>query len=210
MRLTLTRKMTIVALAAAAVVSAGQAAEARGSEQELTPKVPPGAVRLVNFDRHGDHVAVCAEEPGPAVERGSRTVPRTRVWVGTGGQMRQVATEVGSCDPAWSPQGTHVALAAVNGLWVLSRDLTTTTHLVNTTQKSQVNEFDDRFITKPAWSSDGARIGFLVSNGGTSWVAVVDAKTGEQRYKSDPETYSFRWEPGARALRLGATVVEVP
>jgi hypothetical protein len=183
----------------------------RGREVvEEPPRVPPGAIRLVNFDRHGDQLAVCAEEPGPPIRRGTRTIPRTRVWIAMGDTMRQVATEPGTCDPAWSPGGDAVAVAAPGGLWVLSRDLTTTTHLVNTSQDGRSNEFDYRAISKPAWSPDGTRIGVLVTNGGTSWVEVVDVKTGEQRFKSASETYSFRWESGSRSLRLGLSVVPIP
>jgi len=174
------------------------------------PRVPPGAIRLVNFDRHGDAVAVCAEEPGPSIRVGARTIARTRVWIASGDTMRQAATEPGSCDPAWSPFGDVVAVAAPSGLWVLSRDLTTTTHLVNTSQRAPTNEFDYRALSKPAWSPDGTRLGILVSNGGTSWIEVVDVKTGEQRFKSPPETYSFRWETGSRLLRFGSSVKEIP
>ena len=181
------------------------------AEDPGPPSVPPGAVRLVNYARHGKLVAICAEEPGPAIERGGRLISRTRVWVQEDTNVRQVATAPGSCDPAWSPEGDRVAVAAPDGLWVLSSDLRVTIHLVDTRHtESPANEFDPRTLSKPQWAPDASRLAFLVSNGGTSWVEVVHARTGEPLYNSEPETFEFAWGVDSRSLRFGSRVARLP
>ena len=187
--------------------------EVAPAEEPGTPPVPPGAVRLVNFTWHKDktRVAICAEEPGPAIERGARFIPPTRVWIHDGATTLQIATDPGTCDPAWSPDGDRVAVVAPDGLWVLSADLSVTMHLVDTRHtEAPANEFDHRTLSRPLWSPDAAGLAFLVSNGGTSWVEVVDARTGQMLYTSDPETYDYAWGADSRSLRFGSRVARFP
>ena len=175
------------------------------------PALPAGAIRVVSFARHGTRVAICAEEPGPAIEHGTRSWPRTRVWVDDGRTNRQVGTEPGTCDPAWSPDGDRVAVVAPGGLWVLSDDLRTTTHLVDARHTDEpANEFAHRTLSRPSWAPDASALAFLVSSGGTSWVEVTDARTGETVYSSDPETYEFAWGADSRSLHFGSRVVRLP
>lgn len=178
---------------------------------EQPPALPSGAVRIVNYAWHGTRVAICAEEPGPAIAHGPRSWLRTRVWVHDGHTTRQVGTEPGTCDPAWSPDGHHVAVVAPGGLWVLSPDLRTTTHLVDARHPAgPANEFALRILSQPRWAPDASALAFLVSNGGTSWVEVVNVHTGEMIYASDPETYQFSWGVDSRSLELGSRVVRLP
>ena len=181
------------------------------AEDPEAPPLPAGAIRLVNFVRHGDQVAICAEEPGPPIDQGLRSVSRTQVWVHDGAHVRQVATAAGTCDPAWSPDGKQVAVAAPDGVWILSSDLRTTTHLVDTRRtEAPVDEFDHRTVSQPQWAPDASGLAFLVSNGGTSWVVVVDTRTGESMYTSEPETYEFSWGADSVSLRFGTRVVRLP
>ena len=181
------------------------------TEDTGMPTVPPGALRLVNYVHHAGRVAICAEEVGPAIEWGGRLIPRTRVWIQDGTSIRRVATAPGTCDPAWSPDGAWVAVAAPDGVWILSGDLHVTMHLVDTRHtETPGNEFDHRTVSDPQWAPNGSRLAFLVSNGGTSWVEMIDARTGEALYNSDPETYEFAWGADSRSLRFGSRVARVP
>jgi len=198
---------TISTLAQPQDPDAGVTAE----ESPGSPPLPPGALRLVNFAWGNGRVAICAEEPGPPVEQGTRFMLRTRVWVRDATAMRQIATSAGTCDPAWSPDGSFLAVVAPDGLWKLSGDLRLTSHLVDS-RHSEVpaNEFDHRVFAAPQWAPDGSAVGVLVSNGATGWVEVFDARTGMTLYSSEPETYEFTWEPDSVSLRFGSRVIRLP
>ena len=175
------------------------------------PAVPPGALRIVNVAWHKQRAAICAEEPGPAVERAGRRIRRTRVWVRDGSTTRQAALGPGACDPAWSPDGARLAIVAPDGLWMLSADLRRTTHLVDVRRADgSPGAFEHRTLGGPRWAPDASVLAFVVSNGRTTWVEVVDARTGLRRFASDLETYEFAWEADSRSLRLGSRVVQLP
>jgi Tol biopolymer transport system component len=175
------------------------------------PTVPPGALRVVKAAWHKGRAAICAEVPGAAVERAGRPIPRTRVWVRDGATTRQVALGPGACDPAWSPDGDRLAVVAPDGLWVLSSDLRRTSHLVDVRRLDGApNGFERRTLSGPRWAPDGSALAFIVSNDRTTWVEVIDARTGVRRYLSDLETYAFAWEADSRSLRLGSRVVRLP
>jgi len=176
-----------------------------------TPAVPPGALRVVGAVWYKGRAAICAEEPGPAVEWAGRAVARTRVWVRDGTAPRQVALGPGACNPAWSPGGNRLAVVTPGGLWVLSADLRRTTHLVDVRRPNgPPGDFEQRMLSRPQWAPDATALAFLASNGGTTWVEVVDVQTGAHRYVSDPETYEFAWEADSRSLRFGTRVVRLP
>ena len=175
------------------------------------PPVPPGAVRLVNFVWHERRVAICAEEPGPPIERGNRQVARTRVWVRDGNITKQLSTDLGSCDPAWSPDGTKLAVVDLDGLWVLSSNLLQTTHLFDARDRdTPIGQFIDRTLAGPLWSPDGTAIALHVSNVTTGWVEVVDARTGGILFSSEPEIYDFAWNSDSKSLRFGSRIVRIP
>lgn len=175
------------------------------------PPLPPGALRLVNFAWDNGRVAICAEEPGPPVEQGANFMARTRVWVRDATAMRQIATSAGTCDPAWSLDGSFLAVVAPDGLWKLSGDLQLTSHLVDTRHPDvPADEFDHRVFAAPQWAPDGSAVAVLVSNGATGWVEVFDARTGMTLYSSEPETYEFTWESDSVSLRFGSRVIRLP
>ena len=203
----------VLAFVGVGIVTAQQpvAGARRPAAVEALPALPAGAIRLVSYARYETLVAICAEEPGPAIEHGPRSWPRTSVWVHDGNAMRQIGTEPGTCDPAWSPDGKRVAVVAPGGLWVVSSDLRTTTHLVDARPTLEpANEFSRRTLSHPSWAPDASSLAFLVISGGTSWVEVVDARTGETVYSSDPEIYEFAWGPDSRSLHFGSRVVRLP
>ncbi len=203
----------VIAMLSTATLEGQQPPEdelARASESPV-PELPPGAVRVVNVARHGDRYAICAEEPTVAVEQGTRRIPRTRVWVHDGIKTRQVGTAVGTCDPAWSADGQRVAVVAPDGLWVLTPDLRVTIHLVDTRHtESPGDEAAHRTLAGPVWAPDGRHLAFKVSNDATSWVQVVDARTGHDVHTSGPETYDFSWGADSTSLQFGSRVVRLP
>ncbi|GAB2605878.1 amidohydrolase family protein [Streptomyces capparidis] len=109
--------------------------------------------------------------------------------------------------PAWSPDGTQVALVAYRGgafhLWTMAPDGSGLRQLTD-------GPWDDRGA---AWSPDGTRIAFASERGGDPVtgapyrVWTVDARTGEpRRLSAGPgEEYDPTWTPdGARVLFVRA------
>jgi len=185
---------------------------ASGTGAAAPPELPSFVGSLVNFDRRDGRVAACALEPGGGeVVIGARKIPRTFVWVIEPDAARQLGSTPGSCDPAWSPDGTRLAVVAANGLWTYSPTLGDPRLLAETHLPRQPkDESDYTAFSKPRWSPDGARLAYLVTNGATSWVEVVDAATGRRLYRSDTDTYGFEWTTDPRVLRVGTRTVRLP
>jgi penicillin amidase len=174
------------------------------------PELPSFAGTVVNVDRHEGKVAACASEGG-TMTIGARTLPRTYVWVVDGDALRQLGTTPGSCDPAWSPDGARLAVVTPQGLWTYSAvldhpRLLSETHL----PRQPKNETDYTAFQRPRWSADGQRIAYLVTDGATSWVEVVDTRVGRKLFKSDADTYAFEWGADPRLLKIGARTIRLP
>jgi hypothetical protein len=172
--------------------------------------LPPGAVSLVNHDRFGSRVALCADTGAPAVRQGAKTIRGTAVWVGEPSNLRKLAAGQGACDPAWSPDGRRLAVTAAEGLWVFTANSAEGDLRV----ESKVpfggsTELSYRLFSQPRWSPDGMLVALLVSNSGTTWVEVFEINSGRLFYTSPPDQSSFSWN-SARALKLGDTEVHLP
>jgi hypothetical protein len=184
-------------------------ASALALAQGINP-MPPGASRLVNQDRVGARMAICAETGEEPILRGNRRVTATAVWVGEAGrELHRLAAGQAACDPAWAPDGRFLAVTALDGLWVFPAESASGSRRVEA-RVADSSEFGYRAFSRPRWSPDGALIAVLVTNGGTSWVEVFDAASGKTVYASSPETYSFQWEGDARELTVGTTKVRLP
>ena len=177
-----------------------------------TPQIalPAGARSLINQDRAGSLVALCADTGEPELRRGSRTIRGTGVWAGQPSSLHRVQAGQGACDPAWSPDGRRLAVTAAEGLWVFPAnsaegDLRVAAKL----PLGSSTEFSFRIFSHPEWSPDGVLLGVVVSNGGTSWVEVFEVRSGRLFYTSPPENYSFSWG-GARHLKLAKTDIHLP
>lgn len=171
--------------------------------------LPPGAVSLVNQDRFGAMVALCAETGEPAIQKGAKTVRNTAVWAGAASNLRRVQAGAGACDPAWSPDGRRLAVTAAEGLWVFPSNSADGALRVESRLPLGSIEFNYRAFSSPRWSPDGVLLGIVVSNGGTSWVEVFDANSGRLFYTSPPENYTFSWT-AARVLKLRDVEIRLP
>ena len=117
--------------------------------------LPPGAVSLINQDRFGSQVALCAETGEPAVQQGVRRVRGTAVWVGEGTNLRRIRAGLGACDPSWSPDGRRLAVTAAEGLWVFPANSSEGALRVESRLPLGSIEFNYRAFSSPRWSPDG-------------------------------------------------------
>ena len=79
---------------------------------------------------------------------------------------------------AWSPQGTHLFLMAMNGLYLVDVEAQTTVGL------SQAAGED----YEPVWSPDGSRLAFVSQRGGNSEIYIFDVADGVLTQLTDEPT----------------------
>jgi hypothetical protein len=178
---------------------------------QVSLPLPPGAVTLINEDRYGSKVALCADTGEPFVQQGARKIRSTGVWAGERSSLHRVEAGLGACDPVWSPDGRYLAVTSAEGLWVLRANAQEAFLRVESRLPfGGVTEYYYRAFSQPRWSADGMLVALIVSNGATSWVEVFEVATGELLYTSPPENYSFSWGDDSRELKMGSTEVHLP
>jgi Tol biopolymer transport system component len=173
--------------------------------------LPPGAASLVNQDRFGSRVAICAQTGASGIKQGPRTITPTAVWAGEPSEFHKLNAGLGACDPSWSPDGKLLAVTAADGLWVFpAQSSAGTLRVESKLPLGESSEFTYRAFAHPKWSPDGALVALVVTNGGTTWVEVFEAATGRLFYTSPPEAYTFSWGNSARDLKVGDLDVRLP
>ena len=171
--------------------------------------LPVGAVTLINEDRYGSLIALCAETGEPSVQRGAKKIRGTAVWVGEGANLRKIHAGLGACDPSWSPDGRSLAVTAADGLWVFPANSADGALRVESRLPiGSIDIINYRAFSGPQWSPDGMLVGLVVTNVGTSWVEVFEANSGRLFYTSPPENDTFTWT-AARELKLGALEIRL-
>jgi dipeptidyl aminopeptidase/acylaminoacyl peptidase len=170
--------------------------------------LPSGAVALINQDRHGSLLALCAATGEAPVRQGRKKIRGSGVWVGEGVNLRRIHAGIGACDPSWSPDGRRLAVTAADGLWVFPANSSDGSLRVESRLPLGSIEFNYRAFSSPRWSPDGILVGVVVTNGGTSWVEVFEASSGRLFYTSPPEHDSFTWT-AARQLKLGTLEIDL-
>jgi penicillin amidase len=177
--------------------------------------LPPGATRVVNFVKSGLKVAMCAEVSGESAPRSGAEAdrPQTYVFVDDGKRISKIVVAPGGCDPAWSPDGARLAIVSPEGLWVFTDNGSKGSRIADAAgpqpPAGQRTEFARVRFTKPQWSPDAALIALLATNGGASWVEVVNASSGDRVFKSEPDVSAFSWTADSKGLNIGGRVVPI-
>ena len=173
--------------------------------------LPSGARTLINEDRYGRLIALCADTGAPDMRQGPKTVRATAVWAGERSTLRRLEAGVGACDPAWSPDGRRLAVTSSEGLWVVAANASEGSLRVEARPPhGELGDITYRSFTQPRWSPDGVLVGLVVTNGAMSWVEVFEASSGRLFYTSPPGNDSFNWGSGGRVLKLGSSEIRLP
>jgi TolB protein len=180
--------------------------------------VPTGTL-LFSSNRHGAYAVYQIQTDGSGLSRlttgpGDARQPAARrdgvlayaAETGTGQTMiRQM--EIGAAgatdlvvgrDPAWSPQGGHLAYASsqdgISQVFALGADQDEPLQLTS----------EGVFAGQPAWSADGLHLAYVVEQEGNWDIWVVGARSGEPRRLTDDPAMDWApaWSPDGSQLAL--------
>src|SRR5262245_28105535 len=77
---------------------------------------------------------------------------------------------VGVQEPAWAPDGKHIAVSYLDRLWVMTPD--------GKQPKALTNSEGSTVEREPAWSADGSKIAFAADKGNGFDIFVINLKNG--------------------------------
>jgi len=102
--------------------------------------LPAGAVAIVNEDRFGSMIAVCAETGEPDVQQGAKKIRGTAVWVGEDANLTRCERGSRWCVQDHESPGTGFRDSGVNCGW--DQDSDNTARLVPHVQPSVTRGHD--------------------------------------------------------------------
>src|SRR5438132_5594831 len=152
------------------------------------------------FAIHGPNVRPAGPRPnGPIAFSATSTAPggpkREAIFLLTrAGEVRQITQAIGLSDPAWSADGTRIAVTLgrdrrTGGIGVMNADGTHLHGIVASTA----------LIGQPTWSPDGSHIAYARLHD----IAVIDAAGGDPRVLSSYSAalaLSPAWSPDGSAV----------
>jgi dipeptidyl aminopeptidase/acylaminoacyl peptidase len=146
------------------------------------------------------------------------------IWAmdAAGGNLRQLTSSTGpAATPAWSPDGRWIAylghdnaamIATNTGLWLVPAPGGTASNLTAGYDRSLVHHVitDMRAHPKvggPRWSADSRRIFFLVAEGATNQIGVIEAAGGSVRVLTSGrrEIFGYGIDPAGTAAVIAAS-----
>jgi hypothetical protein len=210
------------------------------SMTDAAPRLPPFAGTLVNFDKHGDRTVACVDRstapvrpgaPAPPKPTTAPGVPRqTRIWIIQREVMQELMTTSGMCDPVWRPDGAAFAASGPRGVFLFTspsfeaRPLFVPAPEPGASPPSVPAQgasssgpptqatpaADGPMFSGPRWSPGGARLAFLVKQGDSSIVRVVDATSGKVLFTSEPAVSTFLWGSDEKTITVDKRRVSLP
>jgi hypothetical protein len=170
--------------------------------------------------------------PAPPKPTTAPGVPRqTRIWIVQREVMQELMTTSGMCDPVWRPDGAAFAASGPRGVFLFASPAFEARPLfvpapepgrssppsvpaqgasASGPPRQATPAADTPMFSGPRWSPAGTRLAFLVKQGDSSIVRVVDAKSGKLLFTSDPGVSTFLWGSDDKTITIDKRRVAIP
>ena len=152
------------------LVYAGPDGLVRAVAFDLRRRLPSGGPTIIPEPVRVDFgvAQMALSRNGIIVRAPSSTPPRTLELVDRSGRAERFHPKIGTYeDPRFSPDGRQVALVMDGSIWLLDR-----------AQGALARLSPDSGASRPAWSPDGKRVGYVRVSGRTTDVRVTRAEGG--------------------------------